>query len=366
MKKILMINYEFPPIGGGTANANYYFLKELSKIKDISVDLVTSTCGNRNLIEKFSDNINIHKIGIKKKDLHHWSFTEILSWCVKAFFYLKKLIEKGSFDINHCWCGWPSGYFGYLFRNKIPYIVALRGHDVPGYEVRYEKIEKLFIRDLSRKIWRNAKKLTANSSELAALSQNTLKTNIEIIYNGIDTDEFKPIPRNECEKIILISTGRLGQRKGHIYLLKALRKYEEFKLIIVGQGAEFETLKKESEGLDVEFRGYIEHKKLPAILNEADAYISTSLVEGMSNSIMEAMACGLPIISTNVGGAKELINGNGYVIDKTADVESIEKAFDFYKNNKAFLASQGRKSREIAERFSWANVAKQYIEKIYN
>ena len=128
----------------------------------------------------------------------------------------------------------------------------------------------------------------------------------------------------------------------------------------------FETLKKESEGLDVEFRGYIEHKKLPAILNESDAYISTSLVEGMSNSIMEAMACGLPIISTNVGGAKELINGNGYVIDKIADVESIEKAFDFYRNNKAFLASQGRKSREIAERFSWANVVKQYIEKMYN
>jgi len=364
--RILMLNFEFPPIGGGTANANYYFLKEASNIKDLQIDLVTSKVGRGLIIEDFSKNIRIYKIGIKKKDLHHWKFSEMLEWCLKAHFLIRKLLKKSNYDLMHCWFGWPCGFFGYISRGKIPYMIALRGHDVPGYEMRFKKLESLFLRSLSRKVWKKASKLTANSKGLAELAKETINKEILIIPNGVDTNEFVSLKNKKTnKKITLISTGRLGQRKGHIYLIRALKKISGFKIILVGQGSEINKLKKESQGLDIEFKGFVNHNELQKVLSKADIYISTSLVEGMSNSILEAMACGLPIITTNVGGTSELIKGNGTIINKTQDVGSIIESLKLYKKNSKLIKMQGNISRQIAETMSWKNVVDRYVKEVY-
>jgi L-malate glycosyltransferase len=360
--KILMLNFEFPPIGGGSGNANKYLLKELSQYSAFKIDLITSKLGKGNLIESFSKNTTIHKIGLHKKELHHWKASEMAEWCIKSFFYIKKILKKEHYDLCFCWNGWPPGYLGYLFRKKVPYLIALRGHDVPGYEKRFKNLEKIFLKRLSKKIWENAKIVTSNSEQLRELARNTSEVPIKIIYNGVDTQEFKPKSKKIGKKIVLISTGRLGQRKGHIYLIRALRKIQGFKLILVGDGVEREKLERESQGLDVEFVGSVKHEDLPKYLQKADAYISPALVEGMSNSTLEAMACGLPIITTIVGGTKELIKGNGTIIKKTEDVSSIVEALKVYKNNLSLLKKQGKESRKIAEKMSWKKVAEKYVE----
>ena len=68
--KILMLNYEFPPIGGGAANANLYLLKQFAGRDDMRVDVLTSVSKPGFKREKFSENITIHKVGIHKKHLH--------------------------------------------------------------------------------------------------------------------------------------------------------------------------------------------------------------------------------------------------------------------------------------------------------
>ena len=364
--RVLMINYEYPPVGGGTANANYYFIRELAKHPEVAVDLVTVHPGPGTRIETFSNRIRLHRIGIRKKDLHHWSGPEMLSWCLRAHFYIKRLLRENAYDICHCWNGWPPGFFGYLHRKKIPYVVALRGNDVPGYEIRFRLLEKIILKDLSRTIWKNAAVITANSKELARLAQDTLRCEIAVIPNGVDTDDFQPKQYGEIRlPLTLISTNRLGQRKGHIHLIHALRKIEGYRLILVGQGSEMETLKRESEGLDVEFRGYVEHAALNPELHRADIFISTSLVEGMSNATLEAMAAGLPIVSTGVGGVGKMIAGNGVVIRKIADADSIVEALDVYLNNPALIPEHSRRSRRMAEEMSWQSVVERYVREIY-
>ena len=312
-----MINYEYPPVGGGTANANYYFIKELAKYSEVIVDLITVNHNSGTLIENFSDHIYLHKIGIHKKDLHHWTGSEMFEWCLRANFYIKNLLKKNTYNICHCWNGWPPGFFGYLHKKKVPYVIALRGNDVPGYEVRFRFLEKIILKDLSRTIWKHASMITANSDELAKLAHNTLHCNIKVIPNGVDTDNFYPKKDEKTHMpLTLISTSRLGKRKGHIYLIEALRKTKGYRLILVGQGSEMDNLKRETKGLDVEFREYVQHADLNRELHRADIFISTSLVEGMSNATLEAMAAGLPIISTNVGGIGKMIDGNGVVIKK--------------------------------------------------
>jgi len=81
----------------------------------------------------------------------------------------------------------------------------------------------------------------------------------------------------------------------------------------------------------------------------------------MSNTILEAMACGLPIITTGTGGTRELIKNNGFIVP-IKDPESIKNAIAQYLEDKKLKVQHGRKSREIAEGLSWEKVAKKYSE----
>ena len=89
-----------------------------------------------------------------------------------------------------------------------------------------------------------------------------------------------------------------------------------------------------------------------------------SLNEGMSNSLLEAMASGLPIITTDTGGSKELINNNGIIVSKESS-EGIRNALKQYIEKPSLISLHSKNSRIIAEKMSWTNVAKQYME-IYN
>ena len=73
MRTILMLNCEFPPIGGGAANMNWYFLKEAAKHQDLEIDLITSGVSHSIVNHDFGSNIRVWKVNIWKKHLHHWS-----------------------------------------------------------------------------------------------------------------------------------------------------------------------------------------------------------------------------------------------------------------------------------------------------
>ena len=356
--KILMLNYEFPPLGGGAANATKHILKEFSRRNDLKIDLVTSS-SNGFEIENFSSNIIIHKLDVGKKDIHFWKFKEILSWTFKTYFYVRKLHSDNDYDVCHCWFGWPSGIIGYLFRKKTQYIIALRGSDVPGYNQRLAKLDKFIFSPLSRIIWRNARRVVANSSGLKKLALKTKPDQkIDIIYNGVDADRFKP-RYNKNKKLKIICVSRLVQRKGIEYLIKAVENLD-VELIIIGKGNQEDYLKKIASK-NVKFLGYVAHSELNKYYSEADIFALPSLNEGMSNTIMEAMASGLPIITTNTGGTKELIKDNGFVV-KMKDSEVIEKAIMEYIKNPKLIKKHGKNSRKIAEKMSWGNIAEKYYK----
>ena len=90
--KILMLNYEFPPIGGGAANACLCLLKQYAGMNDLQVDVLTSAPKPGFIKENFASNIVIYKVGIHKKQLHLWRRTEVIEWLLKAGPYYKKLV----------------------------------------------------------------------------------------------------------------------------------------------------------------------------------------------------------------------------------------------------------------------------------
>ena len=366
--KVLMLNYEFPPLGGGAGNAMYYLLKEFSKNKKIEIDVITSSPSKKRL-EQFSDNIKIYRLDVNKKELHYQSFSEIFLWSIKTFFLAKKLLKKESYDIIHCWTGWPSGFFGYVFRKKVPYIVALRGSDVPGFNPRFKILDKVFFSHISKIIWNKAEDVVANSEGLKTLALNTQKLPISVIYNGIDTKQFMP-GNNKKKKQRLITVSRLIERKGIRHLIiamqKIINKESDVELLVVGEGPGKKLLEALSKNLGVEnnirFMGRVKHDKLPALYKKSKIFILPSLHEGMSNSLLEAIASGLAIITTDTGGSKELVKDNGIIIRKKSS-DDIAKAVIDLLEDKNKLERYKKKSRKIAEDLSWTKAAEKYYKK---
>lgn len=366
-KNILMLNYEFPPLGGGAGNATYYLLREFSKDPNLEVDLVTSSVGPFKK-EKFAENITVHYLDIKKyKDLHIQSNRNLLSYSIKSYKYSKKLLKEKDYDLCHAFFGIPCGYIA--MRLNLPYIVSLRGSDVPFYNERFRFFDSIYFQRMSRKIWANSKEVIANSQGLRELAlQSYDGKEIKVIPNGIDVDEFKPLrSKKRGKRIRVVSVGRLITRKGYEYLIEALKGKKNFELSIIGEGDLLEDLKKlaSENSVKVTFLGRIDHESMPQILNKNDIFCLPSLNEGMSNAVLEAMACGLPVITTDTGGSKELIKGNGFIVEKRSVVE-LKKALEKFEKDVELIGSMGKVSRSLAEEMSWKNVAEAYKRVYYN
>src|SRR4030042_6239409 len=115
--KILILNYEYPPLGGGAGNAAFYLLREFSKTPDLEIALVTSSIDNKYHLEKVGENIEIHRLPIGKRNLnmHFQTNRELLVYSWKAFWFSKKLIRhlaerKQKFDLALAFFGIPCGY----------------------------------------------------------------------------------------------------------------------------------------------------------------------------------------------------------------------------------------------------------------
>lgn len=364
--RILMINYEFPPIGGGTGNACYYMLREFARYPDLTIDLVTFSPDNRTQTQAFAPNITIHYVACgPKKALHYWKTTELLRWLISTFLFLRRHLKTNQYHLIHCWSGWPAGILGCLFRRQAPYIIALRGSDIPGYSKRTAVLDKLILKRMSQKIWSSAAAVTIVSRDAATLASKTAAVDFKVIHNGVDTQIFHPAPTlssHGTTKIIFV--GRLVPRKGVRDLLEAIalicrdadhQPQKPFQVTIVGSGPEENDLREftTASGLTdfVNFRGNIPHDELPDLYRTHDIFILPSHTEAFSNAMQEAIASGLAIISTRTGGA-ELIDSNGLLM-KSHDPADLKNKILKLLENPQKLAEFKNRSAELAKHMGW-------------
>ena len=368
--RVLMLNFEFPPIGGGAANANYHLLREFEKRDDLEIDLVTSSPTDAYQEVRFSPNTRIFRLNVKKRCLHYWRAIEIARWTWKAYWQCCQLLETRSYDLAHCWFGWPAGVVGHLLRRRLPTLVALRGSDVPGYNERLGFLDRTLFKHISRVVWRQARVVTANSRNLRRLAERTCSDRpIEIIYNGVVSSAAPPAKkRSDCN---LLFAGRLIKRKGVASLLMALEKLvaehvwsrAPYRLTIAGDGPERTRLERLVSEANLEsyvsFVGAVDDVYLKKLYREAHVFVVPSQAESLSNVVLEAMAAGLPVITTDTGVA-EILDGNGMVV-ATDDAAQIAEAVKCYVGDPDLRDEHGRRSREIAEMFSWRDTAEAYV-----
>lgn len=376
--KILFLNYEYPPLGGGAANATAYLLDEFSRMPDVSVELVTSSIDAEYRRESIGENIVIHRLPIGKnaKNLHFQSLKDLIIYSFKAYFFARKLMKREKYDMAQAFFTVPSGAVAWKLRREfgIPYIVSLRGSDVPGYSDRFGFLYP-FLRPVARAIWRHATAVVSSSQGLKELALRTSpRQGIGIVPNGVDVKHFVPASEKRVQSArtlrLTLGASRVTDRKGIQYLIEAIDSLKSeyvFLLTVIGEGNAKAHLERMVRDLGLESRinfvGRIPREETLPYYQEADVFVLPSLNEGMSNAMLEALACGLPIITTRTGGAEELVREgeNGFIV-KHGDAQDLARALRIVAKDAILRESMGNASRSMAESMSWESVAKQYIE----
>ncbi len=364
-----MLNYEFPPIGGGAANAHRYLLQQYAGNSDLTVDVLTSAPKPGFVKESFAENITIYKVGIHKKQLHYWRKTEVLEWLFKAGFHYRRLLRENDYDLAHAFFGFPTGWLCYRCSHKLPYLISLRGSDVPGEHARL-KLDYKILAPAFRAIWKKASVLVACSEGLKNRALKFMPSaNIDVIPNGVDSERFSPSETaHEQQTIRLLTVGRLSVTKRVEILIDAVdilnKQGRKVLLKIVGGGQMQQKLKQivNEKNLDkiIEITGRINAEDMPRIYGENDIFISASKLEGMSNAMLEAMTSGLPIIAARCEGTEELIAENGLVIEN-ATAEEIAKAIKKLIDDRQLRNQMSTAARQRAQQFTWSRIAEKYL-----
>ena len=373
--RILILNSEYPPIGGGAGNASAHIAAQFDRMGH-TVAVVTSRFGTLPHQEQ-RGNVTIHRIpGLRRRQDRSNPLEQIM-FILSASLWSLRLIPRFKPHATLAFFGVPSGPVAWLIKKiyRIPYVVSLRGGDVPGFRPYDFRIYHRLIGPFLRVVWRNAAAVVANSNGLRQLASTfDSRFKIPIIPNGIDLDLYQSTGRDWTFPRLL-SVGRIVHQKGLDLAMRALGGLKEldWEWHIAGDGPQMPVLQSLAKGLGigdrVHFLGWQSHEGLMKCYQEANLFLFPSRHEGMPNAMLEAMASGLPVIASCIAGNEELVldGETGYLVP-SEDVESLQAALKKLLIDPALREQMGRASRQHVEaNYSWESTAQQYallLEKV--
>ena len=300
-----------------------------------------------------------------------WGFLWGIYYIVSVFMFLYK--KKNDYDIIHChiiqgYHTFVSVIFKYIFKKKVIVKMSSSGETSDFTLLKEVKFGRLFLRCI-RKV--DAIISVCKKSTEEILENGFSKDILIEVPNGVDTHKFfKDAQRERKNYSNIIYVGRLDNYKGVNYLLSGfkdvLSKVDNVKLTIVGNGPDESLLVDMAKNLriidNVVFKG--RQEDILSELCSADIFVLPSLSEGMSNVLLEAMSCGLPVVATSVGGNSDLIKDryNGILIEPR-DSMKLSAAFLELLENEELAKKLGKEARKaVEENYSMDHVVDKYVE----
>ena len=299
---------------------------------------------------------------------------------------IKRIVEtvkrehaEKPFDILHAQYGYPTG-FAALQASRIlnvPNIISIQGGDGHWVGVGCCKTH----RDAMRIVLENANEILIGSRSFAAEVEENHRTDVSrftIVPGAVDTNRFTQRTDWQAGKFIdkrqpvLLYHGRVDRRKGALDLVEAfaeLLKEIEAKpqLIYSGIGPDSEAVKTRVAELNitrnVQIIGYADYEKVPEIYRRADVFVSPTYAEGFSNTILEAMATGLAIVSTNAVGVVDCLrNGENGLLVAPGDVAELKNALREILTNHELRKYLARNALEECRNiYSWEKIGRQIV-----
>lgn len=368
--RLLLVNYEYPPLGGGGGNATMFMSRALARQGHTPLVLTSAFRGNRG--SGTEQGVLLHRIRSVRRAEDRSNRLEMLSFMLLSMFPAWRLARAESIDGAIAFFTIPGGPACWVLRRLagVPYVVSQRGGDVPGLVPEVTWNHRM-LTPLRRAILRDARAVVANSRSLAALSERSDPTPVEVIPNGVDAEYFSPGERGGGEEFRMLFVGRFHDQKNLPALFEALAGVSParpFVLDLVGDGPQRPELEALAARLGIAqriaWRGWLDKDRALAAYRRADVFVNPSRYEGLPNTVLEAMACALPVIASNIGGNNDLVRaeqtGLLFELDRIPDLRA---ALERLRDDAALRRSMGLAGRErvIAE-YSWDAVARRYVD----
>lgn len=317
--KILIINYLFPPLGGGGGVAVHTIAKGFVKA-GYDVDYITTRVNGLPQYE-IVDDISVYRVSVwGTRATFPASMISLILFPIVAFWKGLQLCLKNKYSYINSHFVLPAGLTGSLLSKlfSIPHIISIHGGDIYDPTQKRSPHQYVITRMLIRFLLNHADKIIAQSSDTKNNCEKYYKSkrSIEVIPLPYEIPSFPKIEKKDIgldeQKKYIIGMGMLVPRKGFDIFIKALAQLDDsVEGIIAGSGPELEYLKSVAYDLGisdrVHFVGHIQGERKFHYLLSADVFILPSLHEPFGIVLQEAMAAGLPIVSTNNGGQSDFI-----------------------------------------------------------
>ncbi len=296
---------------------------------------------------------------------------------VSELYHALRLIKKEKVDIIHSHWLIPSGLVGAICKKvcKRPLVVTIHGSDIFPFR-------KGSLKHLLRLVLKSCDACTANSQATASAAQEItdVQQKLAVIPMGVDLNRFHPDePGFATDKPLILSVGRLINWKGVDYLIRAmplvLEQLPEARLVICGDGPERANLERLASELsltgNVVFEGSVPNSRLPDYYRTASVFVLPSIViestgetEALGVVLLEAMACGKPVIGSNVGGIPDIIEDgwNGFLVQQKSPEELADRIVRLLSSDELRHRFSENALQTVRERFSWEAVTDRFGE----
>ncbi len=362
--KILMLNYEFPPLGGGSSPVTLQLGRELVRMGH-QVDAVTMA-GKGLPRRETVEGIKVLRLPALRFRREKCTTPEMTTFLLSALARLPGIVRRGGYDIDHAHFIFPTGPAALWARKRtgLPYLVTSHGSDVPGYNPDRFGLQHKLLAPLWKAVVRGAELVTTPSADHADLVRKHAPwARVEPVPNGIDPDEFRA---DRPRKKVILGAGRLFPRKNYALLLEALEGIPEgWEVVLAGEGPErprLEALAREKK-IPLTVTGWLDRKsqRLKDLYETSSIFALPSLKESFGMVVAEAMAAGMAVVTTSGGGPAEVAGEAGLLVPP-GDKQALREALFRLMQDQTLRRTLATKARARAlQEFAWPAVARRFL-----
>lgn len=368
--KILVINYEYPPIGGGGGRVAAQVADAMAR-RGHEVRVQTSHVRDLPPREMSPAGVDVRRVFSFRRKADTCSVPEMAGYVVANTLPVLQAARHWRPDVMHVHFAVPTGPVAWLAHRLtgVPYVLTAHLGDVPGGAP--EQTEKLFrvVKPLTRPIWNAAAGVTAVSSHVAMLAKAAYGIEPRIIFNGTEF-RSKTIPAADPQEVLrLVFVGRMSVQKNPVFLARVLStlRGQPWRAVFLGDGPLREEMEAELHRGGVmtqcEMRGWADAKTVCAALNVSDVLVMPSLSEGLPVAAIEAVSYGLAIIGSQIPGLADVLQDgvNGWALP-VSDAYAWKHALLAALQDREELRRRQVASLQMARKFDLPNIIDAYEE----
>jgi len=366
--RILVLNYEYPPLGGGGGSFAAALCAQLVKMGH-RVRVVTGHYRGLARVE-VRDGVTIYRPRSWRRHQHTCGVGEMGLFLLTGFLPALRQTLTWRPHLVQAHFAVPTGVLSWVIRQLtgVPYVLSAQLGDVPGGVP--DQTDHLFawLKPFTVPIWRAAAGVTVPSRHIRALAQRSYPgVPMEVVYNGINPEGQSRSPVAPHQPVRLIFAGRFSPQKNLLFLIKVLQQVQDlgWRLELLGDGPEMPLIRDQVNltGLAprVHFHGWVAPEQVAAIMSRGDILVLPSRAEGLPLVGVQALAAGLAILGSDIGGVAEVVRpGRNGFLCPADDPEEFAGALRVMLTTDGLLPEMKAASRSLAATFAISRIAAQF------